>query len=194
MNVERVVHPRGGRDAACSVRVFWPACSLIHHSAVGFVRGLCGHNVGTGAMAGICEAHFSQAEEVFLVDLATLALPYGFAVPGEPEPLQVVHQLEGIFLTAALRGEVFNAQNPLTTLALGGKPGEQGTEDIAQVHASCWRRCKSASCHIAKVRLFSQIFTICGFCSVIAMAIRIILCTFGTQTETNNNNLSNTQK
>ena len=39
--------------------------------------------VGMGAMAGVGEPHFRQASEVFLVDVATLALPYGFAIQGE---------------------------------------------------------------------------------------------------------------
>ena len=176
---------RGGcRDAACSVRGLRPACPLIHHSAIGFVGGLGGHNVGTGAKAGVGEAHFLQPAQVFLVDVATLALPYGFAIPGEAQPLQVVHQLEGILPAAALRVEVLDAQNPLAPLALGGKPGEEGTEYIAQVHASGRGGSKSASCHATKVRLFSQIPTICTFRSAKAMAIRIIMCTFGAQNDT----------
>ena len=117
--------------------------------------GLGGHYVGTGTVAGVGEPHFRQASEVFLVDVATLALPYRFVVPGEAEPLQVVHQLEGIFPTAALGVEVLNAQNPLAPLALGGKPGEQGAEDIAQVHAPRGGRCKSASCHIRRFSLLT---------------------------------------
>jgi hypothetical protein len=62
--------------------------------------------------------------QIFLVDVATLALPNGFAIPGEAQPLQVVHQLEGILPAASLRVEVLNTQNPLAPLALSGKPGE----------------------------------------------------------------------
>ena len=118
----------GSRDTACRVRniilcvrnnIFRPAGAFIYHSAVGFVRGLGGHNVGTGAKAGVGEAHFRKAVQVFLVDVPALALPYGFAIPGEAQPLQVVHKLEGILPAAALRIEVLNAQNPLAPLALG---------------------------------------------------------------------------
>ena len=65
----------GSRDAACSVRVSRPAGAFIYHSAIGFVGGLGSHNVGTGAVAGIGEAHFLQPVQIFLVDVATLALP-----------------------------------------------------------------------------------------------------------------------
>ena len=81
--------------------------------------GLGCHNVGTGAIAGVGEAHSRKAVQVFLVDVSALALPYGFAIPGETQPLQVVHQLEGILPAAALRVEVLNAQNLLAPLALG---------------------------------------------------------------------------
>ena len=141
--------------------IFRPAGAFVHNSSVCFVWSLCGHNVGTGAIAGVGEAHFLQPVQVFLVDVPTLALPYGFAIPGEAQPLQVVHQLEGILPAAALRVKVLNAQNPLAPLALGGKPGEEGTEYVAQVHAPGRGGCKSSSCHATKVRLFSQIIAIC---------------------------------
>ena len=108
-----------GRDAARSVRGLRPACPLIHNSAVGFVGGLGGHNVGTGAIAGVGKPHVGETLQVFFIYVTSLALPYGFAIPGEAQPLQVVHKLEGILPAAALRVEVLNAQNPLAPLALG---------------------------------------------------------------------------
>jgi hypothetical protein len=123
------------------------------------------HNVGTGAVARVGESHVGEALKVFFIYFASFALPYGFAIPGKPQPLQVVHQLEGILPAASLRVEVLNAQNPLAPLALGGKPGEEGTEYIAQVHAPGRGGCKSSSCHATKVRLFSQILAICIFSS-----------------------------
>ena len=48
--------------------------------------------------------------------------------------LKFVFRLEGIGHAAALRVEVFYAQNPLAALLLGGEPGEQGGVDITQVH------------------------------------------------------------
>jgi hypothetical protein len=92
--------------------------------------------------------------------------------------------LEGILPATALRVEVLYAQNPFATLALSGKPGEEGTEDVAQVHASGRGGCKSSSRHATKVRLFSQILAICIFSSAKPMAIRIIMCTFGVQNDT----------
>jgi hypothetical protein len=104
--------------------IFRAAGAFVHNSSVCFVWSLCGHNVGTGAIAGVGKPHVGEALKVFFVYFASLALPYWFTVPWQIEPLQIVHQLQSIVFLAALRVKIFYAQHPLSSLALCRKPGE----------------------------------------------------------------------
>jgi hypothetical protein len=102
--------------------MLWSAGTFVHYAPISFVWSLGGHDVGTSAIAGIYHLHRGQLFQKLLIYVSALALPYGVSVPCQTKPLKVVHQLERVFLFAALRVKVLYAKNPFASLALGGKP------------------------------------------------------------------------
>ena len=66
-------------------------------------------------------------------------------VPRQTEPAQVVFYLFGVGRFAALRVEVFDAQNPRAALRFDRQPRQQCRVNIAQVHAPRRRRCKTSA-------------------------------------------------
>ena len=68
----------------------------------------------------------------------------GAFVPLEPQPGQVVNQLNGKLRSLAAIVDVLDAQHDAAALAAGRKPRAQATEHVAQVHAARGRRGKAA--------------------------------------------------
>jgi len=85
------------------------------------MRGLCGHDVGPRAGAGIGVTGRVKPMEILLVDSSSPALAVGAVWPDvgcapfvivESEPLEVVLDEPGIFGLGALRVVVFDADQP----------------------------------------------------------------------------------
>lgn len=96
----------------------WSASASIDDATIRFVRCLCGHDVGTRAVAGVGESLLFEAREVLLIDLATFALIVWPFIERKAEPGEVFDQLTCKFGTAALRIDVLDAEHPRPVLTL----------------------------------------------------------------------------
>ena len=120
------------------------ACALIHHASVALVRRLRSQNVGTRAVAWVCQAAERELLQLSLVYLAAFALIERTLVPCQSEPFEVAHYQVGILHVRALRVYILYAQHPVAALRLYRKPRQQRAEHIAQVHTSGWRRSEAS--------------------------------------------------
>ena len=136
-------HAYGSRTGMKSWRQI-AACAFIHYPTVALVRCLRCQYVCPCAVARIGQATLAQLLEIALVYRATLTLPIRAFVPVESEPVKVVHYQFGILAVRALGVNILNAQQPCAALRLGRKPRQQSAEHVAHVHASRWRRSKTA--------------------------------------------------
>ena len=89
------------------------------------------------AKARVRESLGCQLLNRLLVEGRALALKVRALVPGEPEPLEVAHEELGHLATLGPRVKVLDAQD--------GKPGHQGGEHVAQMHAPRRRGGKAAA-------------------------------------------------
>ena len=100
-----------------------------------------GMELGAGTKAWIHQPLRGQLGIGFLIDESALALVIGAVgpavaaalIPDKAQPAQVFFQLVGVLAGAALRIQIFNAEDDLPALVLGAQPGQQAASQVAQV-------------------------------------------------------------
>ena len=86
------------------------------------------------AEAGVGQALLAQAAKGVQVYIAALALVVGALVPGEAQPLKVVHEhLCGVAILGA-GVKVFDSEDEPAAGGADGEPCHEGGEQVACVH------------------------------------------------------------
>ena len=90
------------------------------------------------AAAGIKKAIAAQGRKHTGVEAPALALEDRGTIPAQPQPLEIDEN--GINGSGPVTGavEIIDTQQPLTALAAGVKPADQGGAEVAEMHRPGW--------------------------------------------------------
>ncbi|MNL37812.1 hypothetical protein D3C87_1599810 [compost metagenome] len=110
-----------------------PAGAGIERGAVGIGSGGIFGDFGAGAEAGIKEVHVAQPVGDRGIDVEAFGLDQHGLGPGEAQPRQVLEDGLGKFGFTALDVDVFDAQKRFAPQNLGGLPGHQSREGMAEM-------------------------------------------------------------